>query len=215
MVSGAICVFYVLLNRFGVVKHGGQIATILSLFLAGWWFFATCVGTFKGPFTAPSNGFIAEWFCLLASFYLVYLNVPRAKAAVDGLEDIGSEAKLVYAIWFASFVVMIAGAIACDDAQKCEDEIAFSVACPVISMLVTFLMMGMGQGMSKQMNASCFFFLAIWWFVGISVLTFEQPFVIVGNGFAGTWAGFVLSSYGCGATVQYVPIVGKIISGGN
>lgn len=215
VVSGAVCLIYVALNRFGFVKHGGQVATLLSAFLAGWWFFATCVGTFKGPFTVPSNGFIAEWFCMLASFYLVYLNVPRVKAFVDGLEDIGDEIKIVYAIAFASFVVMIAGSIACDDAQDCKDEIAFSVACPVISLLVTAAVIFMGQNISKEMNASCLFFLAIWWFIGISVLTFEQPFVIVGNGFAGTWAGFVLSSYACGATIQHVPVVGKILSGGS
>ena len=136
------------------------------------------------PMVSLRNGFA----CSLR-FVTWLSNVPRVKAFVDGLEDIGDEIKIVYAIAFASFVVMIAGSIACDDAQDCKDEIAF-VACPVISLLVTAAVIFMGQNISKEMNASCLLlFLAIWWFIGISVLTFEQPFVIVGNGFAGFEAG--------------------------
>jgi len=192
------------------------LATIMSVFLASWWFFATCVGTFKGPFVVPSNGFIAEWFCLFASFYLVYLNVPRVQAYVQGLDDIGDEAKCIYAITFAAFVVLVAGSIACDDAQDCKDEVAFSVACPAISMLISGSMIFLGKGLSQTIAATCFFVLAIWWFVGISVLTFETPFVIVGNGFAGTWGAFVISVYACGSTIQEVPVIGKIFgAGGN
>ena len=36
VVSGSVTLIYIALNRFGFVKHGGQIATLLSAFLAGW-----------------------------------------------------------------------------------------------------------------------------------------------------------------------------------
>lgn len=209
VVSTAVVTLFLLYRRMANVGPG--ICQGVSLFLFVWWFFATSVGTFKEPFTLPTNGFLCQWCCLIASGYLVFLNVPRAQSLIQTLQDKERTFGALYVVLFSSFVVLIAGAIACDDAARCEDEVAFSVACPVVSLSVCVATI---LSEKNPLIVACgSLFLAAWWFTGVSALTFEQPFVIVGNGFCGTWASFVASAIACGSTIGNVPILGPILIG--
>jgi len=211
VVSAGLVLLYLALLRFNIMTAGQLGSQIFSIFLFVWWFFATCVGTFKEPFTIASNGFLCEWFCLFASGFLMYMYVPRVQGIVQTLQDRGESSMSLFAIAVASMVVLVAGSIACDDASDCKKEVAFSVACPVISLCVCAVVYFMEQ--NRIVSASGLFFLAIWWFVGVSVLTFRTPFLFVGNGFCGTWSALIASVFASGATIGDVPVIGSIAVG--
>lgn len=207
--AGLVGIYVLLLHK--CVPKGSLGAQMFSTLLFVWWFFAASVGTFKEPFTVASNGFLAQWICLFGSFYLVYVNIPRCQNMLQTIQDKGNSFCYISVVWFASAVVLVAGSIACDAATDCSKEIAFAVACPVISLCVSTCLLVVE--MERTYFASLCFFLAVWSFSGVAALTFESPFVVVGNGYCGTWAAFVASAIACVENVGDIPVIGPMAGG--
>lgn len=110
--------------------------------------------------------------------------------------------------------MLIAASIVCDDAGKCEKENAFAVACSVVSLVLSICVI-LAKVQKLQygpiVDGCIYFFLAVWWFLGVSITTFETPFLVVGNGFLGVWTAFICSLIACTETINHVPVLGKII----
>mmetsp|Transcript_86420 Transcript_86420/g.176372 ORF Transcript_86420/g.176372 Transcript_86420/m.176372 type:complete len:146 (-) Transcript_86420:236-673(-) len=110
----------------------------------------------------------------------------------------------------SSLVVLIAAAKFCDDTNYCEDQAGWAVACSTISVFLTLVYViaaFFAQGFCDKAGPWLAMFLAIWWFPGAFVITFDGPFtgtVNGSNGYFGSWASLIFA-------IQWFQVTGSPI----
>jgi len=194
-ISLIICLLYLL----GLRSVGGLVSVwthYLAMFFLLWWTFGVGVLTFDNPYTVASNGYLSSWAAWCMSFYFCTQTVGAVGSAYS--EALGSEGErfTVGILIMSSFVEVIAASVLCSKDNECKNEIAFSVAAGVISLVVCLLYLVTNE-IFPLVTAGIFLF--VWWTISTGVLTFgvHAPFLLVGNGYISTWVCFGASFYLC------------------
>eukprot|EP00195_Chlamydomonas_chlamydogama_P007672 CAMPEP_0202912154 /NCGR_PEP_ID=MMETSP1392-20130828/56947_1 /ASSEMBLY_ACC=CAM_ASM_000868 /TAXON_ID=225041 /ORGANISM="Chlamydomonas chlamydogama, Strain SAG 11-48b" /LENGTH=139 /DNA_ID=CAMNT_0049602955 /DNA_START=50 /DNA_END=469 /DNA_ORIENTATION=+ len=115
---------------------------------------------------------------------------------MDRLKSSIEQNQIVYYIFAASVVQLIAAAIVCDERSECKDYEAYAVAVGAISTaftLVQALLLVFNGGVANKIAPWLSLFLVLWWIPGAGIGTFKSPFVITGNGYFASWAAFLFS----------------------
>lgn len=97
-------------------------------------------------------------------------------------------------LFIASVTLMVQAAQNCTDSGRCEDETAFAVAVGAIStsfllLFILYQRIGSTDAIKQPLAA----FLALWWFAGACVFTFDKPYKYTGNGYFASWGGAIAS----------------------
>jgi len=152
--------------------------------------------TFDSPYTVASNGYLSSWAAWCMSFYFCSQTVGAVGNAYSDARGSEVERFTVGILILSSLVEVIAASVLCSKVDnECKNEIAFSVAAGVISLLVCLLYLV--TKIFPLVTAGIFLFM--WWTISTGVLTFgaHAPFVLVGNGYISTWVCFGASFYLC------------------
>jgi len=122
--------------------------------------------------------------------------------SVDETDAIG----LIFA---ASLVVLISAARICTDLDVCPYDdifVDYAVAVGAVSMVISglyILLLTYKPGLSTSNGHFVSMFLLIWWGIGAGILTFNKPFLNVGNGYFACWLGFAMSGSFATQTIKY------------
>jgi len=122
--------------------------------------------------------------------------------SVDETDAIG----LIFA---SSMIVLISAARICSHLDVCLYDnrfVYYAVAVGAVSMVISgfcILLLIFKPALASSYGHFVAIFLLIWWGIGASILTFNEPFLIVGNGYFGCWLGFATSASFAMQTVNY------------
>jgi hypothetical protein len=170
------------------------IAPFVSWFLVLWWGIGACVVTFNDPFSATSNGYFSSWLAFAFSTWYFCKVVPHAREFLNKIGTMASEAgpirQLIFALLAASVVEMIAASSELDDNDENDkSQKVFGVVLGVLSAVFSAIMLF--APLPKPVFDIFLALLALLWFPGIGVLTFDAPFVNTGNGYFSCWTAFL------------------------
>lgn len=212
-----ISLFVTLLYVLGSRSSAGIInvyAHYFAMFFLFWWTFGVGVITFDNPYTIASNGYLSSWVAWCMSFYFCTKTVAAVGSAYSDAVGTETQRFAVGILIMASIVELIAGSVLCDKHYNCEDEVAFSVAAGVISLILCMLYLVAGDHFPLMYVALLLF---IWWTISTGVLTFgtKAPFYLVGNGYISTWLCFITSLYLCNIGFGFGEKFGAMAEGDN
>lgn len=108
-----------------------------------------------------------------------------------------SPSMLLPVLLVASITLMVQASQNCIDFGWCKDELAFAVTVGTISaiLLVLFLVyQRVCNTSAPQLKQGLSIFLALWWFIGACVFTFDSPYRYTSNGYFASWAGAISSA---------------------
>jgi len=206
IISMVICVVVAIMLRCcaGAAKTANPVFAILLVLL---WLAGVGVLTIAKPFPQPctslkghsaANGYFGAWIALIASWTYLSKVVPRvAQLADDAASTLGLYTFML--VW-ASITLMVQSSYDCDH-TKCQDTLAWAVACSVISLVICLLL-----ALVKQIAAYAKWvalFLSLWWGCAVATLTFQYDgnsdtiYASAGNGFFAIWAAFFIASIMC------------------
>jgi len=165
-----------------------------SIFLLLWWGIGASFMTFKHPFPGVGNGYFASWLGFAMSGGFASQTVDAVANRKSSMQPAALDRAIVFLIFSASVVVIIAGSVICDARDSCDNDFAFAVSSGVLSACVCLIYLLAQGAVPIQMAAG---FLGAWWFVSTGVLTFDEgdPFGTVGNGYFAVWGCFLSSFY--------------------
>jgi len=115
-------------------------------------------------------------------------------------------------IFAASLIVLISAARACSGMEQCpyEGSVNYAVAVGSVSMVVSgvyILVYKYNSTLASTYSQFVSCFLLIWWAVGASIMTFNEPFSddeILGNGYFASWLAFAMSGSFVWKTVDWI-----------
>mmetsp|Transcript_16000 Transcript_16000/g.44039 ORF Transcript_16000/g.44039 Transcript_16000/m.44039 type:complete len:291 (+) Transcript_16000:117-989(+) len=168
-----------------------QVNSVLLYFLFGWCFVGACILTFNGPYTVTSNGYFAAWAMVVFSLLAAGCSLQLLNSVVQGMGAI-------LALGAAASVVLIAVADRGISGSHKANLLYSIILAPLTLILVAALyLQGKGGDDKRYMGATVqFVVLACWaicWIVQASLVTFDGPFVLTGNGYFGSWGAAVAS----------------------
>eukprot|EP00578_Thalassiosira_sp_NH16_P022874 CAMPEP_0181104636 /NCGR_PEP_ID=MMETSP1071-20121207/15540_1 /TAXON_ID=35127 /ORGANISM="Thalassiosira sp., Strain NH16" /LENGTH=199 /DNA_ID=CAMNT_0023187861 /DNA_START=116 /DNA_END=712 /DNA_ORIENTATION=+ len=161
-------------------------------------FIGACMLTFKGPFKSTSNGYFTAWIAAYASALAVGTD---AEAFRTGIRGMGA----LIGLLTSSIVVVIAciEPIHAWSAGRNDAIYALSLALATIVFVAAISIMGnKGKNIPGVMHFGAMSVLAIMWIVSASLVTFDGPFFVTGNGYFASWAGASTSMYAAHASFQ-------------
>jgi len=112
-------------------------------------------------------------------------------------------------IFASSLVVLISAVRICShlDVRPYDNRfLYYAVVVGAVSMIISgfcILLLKYKQALASSYGHFVAVFLLIWWGIGAGILTFNEPFLIVGNGYFGCWLGFAMSGSFAMQTVNY------------
>lgn len=171
-------------------------AHYVSIFLLLWWGLGASIMTFNDPFPQVGNGYFASWLGFVMSGSYASQTVDSLANRTSNLQPAALDRAIVFLIFMASVVVIIAAAVLCDNKNSCDNDFAFAVASGVLSALVCIIYLLARGAIPINLAAG---FLGCWWLISTGVLTFDEgdPFGDVGNGYFAVWCCFLGSFYFC------------------
>jgi hypothetical protein len=164
-----------------------------SWFLLIWWTFGTGCFTFDAPFAGIGNGFFASWLAFVGALILAITFIPFISTKFNEARN-AVLAKYMGLMCFASGVNLVASAVTCS--QACGGFNAWAVACSTISFVLCLLCIltpGAPGSLGSLEGRYVAYFLGAWWTIGVFTMTFEGPFVHVGNGYLSAWLAWVVA----------------------
>lgn len=167
----------------------------LNQLLFVWNFVGACFLTFSSPFTTTGNGYFAAWATVVTSAMALGLTANAFQSSVKGLGSLMGllASSIIVIIALINFVGGDYGG-----AFRGESIYAMVVACVTLVLVLVHVYLekkqGDGDGGGMVMFGVLGFF-AILWIVLACFVTFSGPFVTTGNGYFGSWAGAVCSSF--------------------
>jgi len=119
-----------------------------------------------------------------------------ASRAVQTPYDRAENLRLLFIIFLASAVEVIAAARHCSAVSSCRKKDLWAVIVGSVSVVMTFLMMAALYFMTVvnvvALEIAGVLLLAMW-AAGTGILTFKHPFIAPGNGYFSSWVAFVVS----------------------
>jgi len=204
LVNYAIAVGVVSMILSGILilasKYQPALATnyahYVSIFLLLWWGLGASIMTFNDPFPEVGNGYFASWLGFVMSGSFASQTVDSLANRTSNLQPAALDRAIVFLIFMASVVVIVAAAVLCDRMNSCNNDYAFAVASGVLSALVCIIYLLARGSLPINLTAG---FLGCWWMISTGVLTFDEgdPFGGVGNGYFAVWCCFLGSFYFC------------------
>lgn len=97
----------------------------------------------------------------------------------------------------SSVTLMVQASQNCIDNEWCKDELSFAVAVGTIStafLLLFLVYQRVCNTAAPQLKQGLSLFLALWWFIGACVFTFDAPYRYTSNGYFASWAGAISSA---------------------
>ena len=175
---------------------------VTSLFFLAWWSAGAGVLTFHKPFTVPSNGYFATWAAFLASASMASALVPQVEGALTSLGQSGPD--LTYVL-FASIVLFFQGISDVSTnkgndkwkskgAMKANDS--YYVAAIILGLVSALLAVAgifLRNKIEGPIRAVYTGVLCTLWGTTWFIFTFFDPYVIIGNGYLATCAGFIFA----------------------
>jgi len=129
---------------------------------------------------------------------------------VDGSEKVQG-LRVLFILAVASFVEFVSAAQQCNQqARTCTRTYAFAVAIGIVTTALSVLLFIVGctrAGTKNIFNQIFSVLMLILWSAGAGIMTFNDPFTTVGNGYFASWLSFWASVY---LVFLSVPIVRRI-----
>jgi len=171
---------------------------VFGILLAAAWIAGAGILTFRTPFTYLGNGYFGSWLAFDGSLYFLYLVVPEVDRFFDSMaaaartRDI--DHRTVFSILVASVVELTAAALLCDRLDYCKNRHAWAVAVGAFSSGWTLLFL-LFYRFLVPFRIFFALILVIVWIPGTGILTFDDPFTGVGNGYFASWVALFFSGY--------------------
>jgi hypothetical protein len=170
-------------KQVGTVPVMGELTVgrINAYLLFLWSFVGTSVLTFNDPFLYVSNGWVAAWASVVFS-------VMTLEISAETMQSKAKDMGYFSALLFASIVQLCA---IVPELDSNEGQTLYSL---IVCIMTILLILAFGNVPDlAQYKSPVFAVFAILWLVLACFVTFEGPFVPVGNGWFSAWAGCILS----------------------
>jgi len=177
----------------------GEIVTIVcAAFLLCIWLAGTYTMTFTRPFVTgmggrPGNGYFGAWLALIVAWWFATSMVPGLKGAMEKATQYGGWAYQVLAI--GSLIVGVQAAHDCHKFDCDTMHYDYAVAAGWVSfvcVITVFILIACDcWNRTGAIVAGVFF--ALWWTAGAYILTYDKPYLSLGNAYIGIWLSTVCS----------------------
>lgn len=158
------------------LEEGEVINLYISYFLFALTFVAACLMTFKGPFLVTSNGYFGAWG--LAFFAAGVVSDARKQE----VSSVSSEVSL-----FACSIVTIFSVASLGLGMK---DLSWDVTLALVVAVLTIpVLLILRTTLGVGFRAVVLLVFSILWIIAASVVTFDGPFFVTGNGYFGAWGG--------------------------
>jgi len=180
-------------------KDHGTVWLALVIFLAALWIAGAGTMTFKDPYKNTSgNGYFGAWIATFCAVTLMSEALQELFADLKAKLAKGEAWNWWFILTAASLVAMVQSAIDCDEAAKCEKELAWTLACSTISLVLCIVMIVLVLACEQQMSATVWKWmslgLVVWWLAGVGVSTYKKgPYLSAGNGYFSVWIALIAS----------------------
>jgi len=172
----------------------------------------------RAPYLAVGTGWLMSWICagtatiMVAPAWGSWYQMAASKCAFLNMVGPAKEASagLLTGVFLLSLTVMWCAADLCDARDDndgdCDDEYAWAVCVSLFSCVYCLALLLAGKCLDGVLNGMiikvCSLILAIWWWLGATVITVttgpddHDVFTdgVPANGFFGTWLAFVFSA---------------------
>jgi len=180
-----VLTFLLVALSFGDPSMVKVVSRVVSVMLAVLWTVCACVITFKAPFNEAGNGYFASWSAVGLCYSFMAHHFKKIQVLLEN--------HLLFWRGFASIVLLVQAIVDCaENRGNCEKHLRWGIACGTGGFFYVFieiLLMKQRYFFRVVMAA----FNLFWWIAGVTLLTFEGAYSIVGNGYLSVWMGVTLS----------------------
>lgn len=191
VISICVCLFLLIvmaLETFDEVTMD-LVKNICTPLLLAIWIAGTYTMTFRRPFLAPSvnaNGWFGAW--------LAGITIWTAFFELDwtpNLDQFGGWAFKMMAV--GSIILGLQAAHDCDEKDCDENYLGWAVACGWAGFFVyiVFIILAKCDCMTPLIAKVFAIFFAGWYSLGMAILTYERPYLTLGNAYLGIWIATV------------------------
>lgn len=167
------------------------VGLLLAIFLFIWWAIGTGIITFQAPFNGAGNfnGYFSAWVGFIAS-------VAGLGAVGHKMYESAKGASGLVGVAAAGVVVLCAAGPELQRAAPVGGNAIYALVLGILSVVVAVVFLALNHA-GKQSDAKSkvefvlMLMLAIMWIIMACLTTFQGPFVVLGNGYFGSWAGVI------------------------
>lgn len=200
-VSSLLIAAYLLFFTFGDrTKLPDKSMYYMSIFLVLWWIAGVGATTFQTNVRTDTQYF-ATWAALIFSCMVMHSEWSQFRDVVVHIRQFEASNRAIFYMLLASIVEFVAAIPACatgtpyTGTSSCDGNAIYALIVGPISLVICGIFLKVDPETLGTAEKFLSVFTVLWWTVALGVLTISGPFIISGNGFFATWAGFCCSFF--------------------